>query len=70
MRIVDFSRNGVNASRQNIPEQYINIDSAFVSVAQKTLFFLIDLADAFYNWKVHAQDRFRLGFWAPGRRQF
>ena len=32
--------------------------------------FVVDLQDCFFNWRVHPDDTWQLGFFSPHRRQF
>ncbi|CAK0847543.1 unnamed protein product, partial [Prorocentrum cordatum] len=67
--IMDLSRSSLNASLPDLPVNYGAVDLAISRMFPRSFLYVVDLADAFCNWRVLPSDAWWLGFWSPGRQQ-
>ena len=63
--IMDLRRGGVNARLPHWPVQYGCLDEVTSIIRRNDWLFVIDLADAFLNWKVHPDSCRELGIRSP-----
>ena len=68
--ICDLSRGQVNEHMPRWQVAYGTVDIAISRLVQGGWMFVIDLADAFLNWKVEPSDTWALGFSSAARRQY
>ena len=49
---------------------YGSVDKAVATMSRGCFLFVVDLADAFFNWRVSSESTWDLGFYSPKRQQF
>ena len=68
--IVDLTRSGLNPALADQEVKYGTVDLAISRMSAGAWLYVLDLADAFFNWRVHPEDANWLGFWNPVRSQY
>ncbi|CAK0899596.1 unnamed protein product, partial [Prorocentrum cordatum] len=68
--IMNLSRSSLNTSLPDLPVNYGTVDLAISRMSPRSFLYVVDLADAFCNWRVLPSDAWWLGFWSPGRQQY
>ena len=68
--VCDLSKSLVNEKLPHWDVKYGSVDLAVSRLSHSAWLYVVDLADAFYNWKVSADDTWMLGFYSPTRRQY
>ena len=68
--IVNILGGGVNRRLAPYPVAYGTVEKAVSKLKRGSYMFVVDLADCFFNWRVHPDSAWELGFYAPSRKQF
>ena len=68
--IVDLTRGLVNPRLPQFGVAYGTIDLAVSRMTANQYLFVVDLKDAFFNWRISPDDSWELGFYCPASRRF
>ena len=66
--LMDLSAGGVNPRVPGVPVSYGTVDQAVAMLSPNGFIYVIDLQDAFFNWRVDLESSFELGFYSPKRK--